>query len=222
MSEIAEPIDTPDLQNLLGEPFESMVKTLALKSQPAYRKRALEFIEFCRKTGRDCNDCRNLGQYLSHLRTDEEFEYSASTLWTVCSMISSWYLATHKISVKDADPMLYRMLKQWDKQDERKKASTFTKEDINKFLSEFDDANGGLTMKVGLIVSIYGLLRCCELVQVQFSDLSFNADHIRMSVYRRKQTGEKKQFQYFITDDESRALLSQYVNLFPKKVSFSS
>lgn len=214
-----EPEPTEPLNFDLGTPYDNFLGTLAKSSQPIYRKRVQEFFEFCAAKGVDRNEPYNLLEYLTFLKNDEDFEYSGSTLWTISSMISSWFLATNGINTKVAVPMLFRQLKQWKKQDETKKASTFTKEDLNKFLREYGNGNGGLTMKVAVIIAIYGLLRCCEIIQVKFSDLQFYPDHVRIKVYRAKQAGEKKLFQYMVTDDNSRSLLSLYVNSFPEKVS---
>ncbi len=193
--------------------FERLLTTYATASQAIYRKRVEEFKNFCAEENLNF-ETESLLQYLHFLRSDKEFEYRATTLWTIHSILNTWFTVVHGINPYESDPLIKKTLKGWSKADEITKASVFELEDIQNFLTYYPDSKGGLVMKVGVVLAIYGLLRRTELVFLTFEDLKFNADGVIVSIYRSKQAGAKKKFQYIITDDLSRGILTRYVHCF--------
>lgn len=195
--------------------FERLISSYSATSQVIYRRRVANFVEFCDENDLDSSKSESLFLYLDKLRNETEFDYHASTLWTISSVLNTWYEAVHGFKPYEKDPVLKRALKEWAKQDEVKKASTFERKDIIHFLTNYPDTNQGIVKKVAVILALYGLLRRNEVIQVTFEDVKFNVDGVIVSVYRQKQAGPKQKVDYIVTDDLSRAILTKYVHLFP-------
>ena len=126
-----------------NDSFELYLNSLNPSSKVAYQNRVSDYQEFCNETSRNDQGPHSLTQFLCMLRDDEDYEYASSTLWTIESMVSKWFKMVHNKTPLEADPVLKTLLKQWQKQDTKKKASIFSKEDLLNVLKNYPDDNGG-------------------------------------------------------------------------------
>ena len=77
--------------------FTRLLSAYSATSQVAYKRRADDFKEFCAQNSKDSSKKESLLDYLHHLRDDEEFDYHGSTLWTISSMLNTWYEAVQAV-----------------------------------------------------------------------------------------------------------------------------
>jgi integrase len=196
--------------------FLKYVETLAINSQDKYKRVAKEYLEFCEDSGKNPDDVGIVREFLTFLRNDDDSDYCASTLWTICSIVCTWLRCEHKIEASVADPLLSKTLKNWTKQDEKKKAPTFTEAMINKLLN--DGSEDQLVHQVVFILGIYGFLRRSEVANMTFEDITININSIEGKVYRQKQAGPKRQSSFLITDAKSRQIMVKYFSKFEEGV----
>ena len=142
--------------------------SLAETSRATYSKRVGEYVEWCQEDQEPPLDrfhADSIRLYLESLRNTEAF--AASTLWTIYSMISSYYESHHNHKVHTDLPMIQNLLKQWAKVDEVKKAKAFTKDEIIDFLQNGPNDDFFSVRKVAVTLAISGLLRRSELIQIE-------------------------------------------------------
>ena len=95
-----------------------------------------------------------------------------------------------------------KILKQWEKEDETKKAEAFSQEDFENFIKTAPNDPFHFPRKiVMMILAVFGLLRKKEVTYISLGDLTFNPDCILVQIQRRKQKGTKKKVSFAITHD---------------------
>jgi site-specific recombinase XerD len=147
------------------EVFQSSLKDA---SRQVYLKRVEDYVEWCGSAHEEPIDpfyADNVRKYLVTLKETED--YAAKTLWTIYSMISSYYECHHNHKIHVDLPMIQTLLKNWEKEDEVKKAKSFTKEEIFSYLENAPSDDNHHVRKVAAIIAISGLLRRAELTELQ-------------------------------------------------------
>jgi len=206
--------DAMDDEMAIEPSFEDYLRTLSDTSAVVYKRRVRDYKSVCMDSDEqfDCALPSTLNTYITFLKDEEDF--AASTIWSINSAISAWFLSVHGIKVLEVVPILGRKLKQWSKTEEIKKAQTFSMEDINKLLEDAPNDSVWLQKKVAFVVGIYGFLRLGELDSVNFSDFAFKEHAIEGKVYRKENQGAKKVSTFSITDSLSRSIMETYWALF--------
>jgi site-specific recombinase XerD len=143
--------------------WEVYLGGLSETSREIYQKRLLEYRDYCFHDGevKDMTSAFTIDDYIVHLR--ENAHYKASTVWTIYSMLSSFYEAYHNHKVLDDLAIIQKRIKQWAKTEKKKKAKTFEKEEIFEFLTNAPNDDFYLPRKVVAIIGLTGLERLNEL-----------------------------------------------------------
>lgn len=141
---------------------------LAEGSRAAYTRRIEEYRSFCdgERDGkvRDPKDGETVLQYVCMLH-DADL-YAAKSLWTIYSMVSSYYEAFHNRKAHCDVPMIVTKLKQWEKTEEVKKAASFEKRELDHYIADAPNDDTHHIRKVAMIIAIHGLLRKVELIDI--------------------------------------------------------
>jgi len=119
-----------------------------------------------------------------------------------------------KIKLLDREPGLTSSIKQWQKQEEVKKAETLTKEEFETFLAEAPNDAHCLLIKTIAILSVFGLQRRNETTATKFEDVEDKADVIVVTTHRSKGIGNKKQTTFAITDPFCMGIIRKYISCF--------
>jgi site-specific recombinase XerD len=152
--------------------WDIFVEGLEANSRAVYNRRTKDYIYWCVDDGlntRDPTDAVSVLDYLNHLH--ESGSFCAKTLWTISSIISSWYETHHNHKVHEDLPLIRTKLKQWEKEDAVKKAKTFDKDEILHYLRDAPNDDIHHPQKVALIIAISGLERKSEVTMTSYENL---------------------------------------------------
>jgi len=196
--------------HVFEEGYEQFLTTISPKSMKVYRKRLINYFIYCKEEEVEKNVVASLKTYVHYLRNT--LKYCGSTIWSVASIIGSWFTIALDLKVIGANVILKKTLQNWEKQDKVKKSEVFTKENIDTYFRDFPDDEVHLVKKVIMIFAVYGLLRRQELTDLKFEDVVFGDDVVYTTFRRVK--GDNKDSNYAITDSVSIALVKKYVNLY--------
>ena len=91
----------------------------------------------------------------------------------------------------------------YSKQDEVKKASLFTSEDIDKFLFDKNiipqwQSRYWLVRRAYVVVAYFGGLRCMEMHNIDLEDLEQSPEGFHVTINRTKQGGKSSQSKFMI------------------------
>jgi len=118
-------------------------------------------------------------------------------------------------------PIISKFLKQKSSNHAKKKATTFSNEQITKFITEAPDPEN-LVYKLACILGLDGGLRNAEIHNLKFKDLTVYDDHINVFISNRK-TDKKGEGTYFFSmkrNDELKCpifLYKKYCSLINSK-----
>ena len=134
--------------------------------------------------------------------------YAASTLWTIFSCLKCILSIRYNVDVDDTKfHETKSFLKQLSSTHLAKKSKVFTREEVETFLINAP-TDIYLLHKLVLLIGLCGALRCGELLNLQFEDISDCEDHILITI-RVSKTDKKKKGFVFV------ALASENSNLCP-------
>lgn len=172
MAALQQQINDPNAQEVpLEAKFLQFIANLAEKSKSKYKNAVRDYKSYCIGLNLNESSVESLLLYLKKLRSHEDFEFKATTCWTICSTIASWFLHVHNIGVYNDLPALKNTLKSWAKLDTVKKSAIFEDTDFNKFLNECEDDDYWLVKKAIAVTSVMGFLRKSEIVTIKWSDI---------------------------------------------------
>ena len=184
-----------------------------LDSGAMYKKRVLKYKNFCKEKDVSESNVQSLYDYLVHLR--EDLLFKGSTCWTNCSSICSWFEIVHKIKPIVGFPMIKRLLQNYERVDKTKQSKTLEKHEMTKFLSDAPNNDFYLVRKVATILSIYGLLRKAELIELNFEHVEQKTDVCEVTINRRKGKKKHATSSFFVTNSDHCGLIAYYISLFP-------
>ena len=188
---------------------------LAEKSRAQYVGAVEGYTKWCETMAKDKLNPEVVLEYLKHLY--ESDRYGAKSIWSISSMIGSFVETYTNKRPHEEFPLINKMIKQWEKKEEVKKAKTFEEAEVFKYLAEAPDDDFHLPRKVILILAINGLERKKEITFTTIDDLKFNLDCILVTLGRQKAMGSKTKSQFMITDVLMREKVSKYYNLFTEE-----
>lgn len=159
----------------------------SIESKKRYEDHWKNFIEYA-EIGNNEPDEDNFIQYFDYLRNTKN--YAASTMWTNYSMINKMFQLKFGKKLQ-LYPRLKMQLKSYEKGYSRRKASIFTKEEIELFLTSAPDTDKYVYMKTAVVMCYFGGLRCADLIGINCEDLSFDESTGMWVDYKvSKQIGE--------------------------------
>ena len=111
-------------------------------------------------------------QYIEFLHVD--LKYAPTTVWSSFSKINTKYqdLGGNKLQLKF--PRLIKVLKQYQSGYIAKRAQTFSFDEMKSFLENSTDEGKNILHKAVVCVSLYGGLRCADLVGIENDDIEVN------------------------------------------------
>lgn len=152
--------------------------------------------------------------------------YLTSTIWSYYSVMKTYLNLTKNIDLKEKFPHLIKLLKQWEKKDEKKKSNVFSKEEIKNYIKNCKDNPESITIKAVLSVAISGLMRTSEINELKFENIKKNIIEntkeiqFEVKINRKKQIGPKALSSFFITDILYTESIEKYINCFANEVIF--
>jgi site-specific recombinase XerD len=199
--------------------WELYLAALSASSRQQYTVAVTDFKKWCEDSSKVPINAETIVEYITYLHNVRGLK--TKTIWSLNSMIGSFYEAFKGSKPHDDLPLINKLLKQWEKVDTVKKASTFESEEIFKYFREAPDDDFHLVRKVAVILAINGLERKNEITYTTIDELKFNLDCILVTFDRLKACGERKKSQFMITDSQMRAIVSKYYNLFSEELKCS-
>ena len=105
----------------------------------------------------------------------------ASSLWTVFSHIKKYLLLECSLDIGRA-PRITEYLKTLSKFHKKRKAPSFTREEVFDYLRRATNVGKDLLNKVVLLAGFYGGMRCCELAALLWEDVAFAAEGVLIKI----------------------------------------
>lgn len=105
----------------------------------------------------------------------------ATSLWTVFSHIKKYLLLERTLDLGRA-PRITDYLKTLSKFHKKKKAPSFSRDEMFDFLRRASNEGKGLIDKLVLLAGFYGGLRCCELVELTWEDVVYATEGILLKI----------------------------------------
>lgn len=152
---------------------------------------------------------------LNFFESCHEGGYSTSSLWSASSALKSFLLIKHSFKLDDQAPLLKRLFKNWETDEEVEQSAVFTPEQVEKFLKDAPNDSVYLPIKFAMIISIYGSLRIQELTDFTFGQLTKQGTVFVGEVLRGKGRGPKKMSKFVI--DSHVGILEDYINRFSEE-----
>ena len=188
---------------------EIMKDTMPGKSKEDYIKAWKSFMEFVGKQRIPGEE--DYIQYFDHLH--EVKEYAASTIWKIYSMLSYMHQQNYNTKLQNLTPKLTQLCKSYNAGYERKCASLFTKEELQKFLENeaLDEDPFWVIRKAIASVYFSGGLRSAGVVELEFSNMVDRGDTYVFKLKRKKQTGGPEESMFVVPTSLYR-YLNNYIN----------
>jgi integrase len=208
--EICTPQDLAIIANKVNE------ELLPDSSKDLYLKEYNRFKNWCKE-----KKCPN---YLSSSIIESYFkelseQYVPSTLWSKFSMLKKTLLIFDKFELTNWNK-ISQWLKNQDKYHKRKKATTFSRQEIDLFLEQAPD-DSYFIHKLAFLIGLYGGLRIGELGLLNFEDIEEVSNGLRIIIRRSKtdQAGEGNVF--IIPPDKTPSRCAvKYYRQYLSKISF--
>jgi integrase len=121
-----------------------------------------------------------------------------TTLWSEYSFLKKMIRVNHSIDIGQF-LSVSDLLKQKTKTHSKKKAATFTSEEIDKYLSKAPDTLQFVQDKLAFLISLFGGLRSEETCRLDFKDLEEFEDHIKVTISSRKTDQAANGTTFFVT-----------------------
>ena len=188
-------------------PFDSFLQSLAPESRVKYQIRVNQFLGYCQSNELEVNPT-SVQSFLVELHE----KYMASTLWTIFAILKAYFVNQYQLDLKTLLPEVPRLLKNWEKQDEKtqSKVRTYSFFELTLFRS-FRKKNWkdswmnvrttplGYTVKLQLwwhAMDFYDL----EIENLQFENIKFENSVCFITINRKKQPGVSRNT-FFAIDD---------------------
>jgi len=195
----------------LEDVYEQHIQEFAEESTKLYRKRVCLYIKYCADETLEKSEVSSVNKYMYYLR--DTLDYAGTTIMSMLSMVMSWFMVVHKKRVFHESPTLKKIVNRWKNEDKITKSKVFTKEQMNKYLTDAPDDDFHLVRKIVFIFGVYGLLRRQELTYLEFENVDMTESDAIFTTLRRCKSDNKDSI-YAITDEVSIGLVKKYVGLF--------
>lgn len=157
-------------------PFDSFLQSLAPDSKVKYQARVNQFLSYC-----ESNELEVAPPSVQSFLVELHEKYMTSTLWSIFAMLKAYFTNQHQLDLKTLLPGVPRLLKNWEKQEEKNQSKVnshtfspkslyiqiFSKDQLEKFLDEAPNDADWIHCKVTVAVACYGLLRLAEIENLQ-------------------------------------------------------
>lgn len=160
-----------------------MTEQIILQQQSASTKAS--YSRYVGKYEAHRNGRANSEAILLSFLADNSSTMAATTLWTAFSLIKKYLLLECNFDVGQA-PRIVDFLKTLSRTHLKKKAQAFTRDNIFQFLRETPSEGEDLVNKLVVLAGYYGGLRGCELVALNWEDLSFAQEGILLKICKSK------------------------------------
>lgn len=111
-------------------------------------------------------------------------KYAPPSLWSTYSMLRSTLFIYEKVDISKFKT-LFAIIKSKSKGYEPKKAKTFERKDVEKFMKDAPDEEF-LLMKVVVLMGVMGACRCDELVNLKTTDINDNGSILVIKIEKTK------------------------------------
>jgi len=177
---------------------EAALESVKYKSRAVYAKTWCEFREFFDISSEFDERMPTESEFLAFFRDLRvNKKRASSSMWTVFSMINSTCKAKYGLNLQTF-PRITTLLKSYDC-DIKKKALTFTSEDIEQFIN--NSALVGpywMVRKVTVIVAFFGGLRHTEAMDLELEKFTTSPEGVYVVHRRAKQRSDKQSSRFLI------------------------
>lgn len=212
-----------NLFNMIKSSLEQYLDGLSPSSKASYEARITDFKAF-----EEQNSLAPRDETIVSYFTSLHLTYATSTLWTYYSMLKTYLSLTNKFDIKHEVPQLVKMLKQWQKKEEKKKSQVFNTGEIERYLQDAPSDAKHKLIKAVACIGISGLLRTQELLQLEFKDIERQEQvqegrtQYMIHVSRKKQVGPKASASFLVTNRIFAAKIAEYIDVFQKEVRLAT
>jgi integrase len=105
----------------------------------------------------------------------------ATSLWTVFSHLKKYLFLECKLDLGHS-ARITDYLKTLAKFHKKKKAPSFTREQMFEYLRTASNQGRDLTLKLALLTGFYGGMRCCEIVALNWEDVVFAEEGVLLTI----------------------------------------
>jgi integrase len=139
-----------------------------------------------------------------------------TSMWSEYSLLKKMLRVNHKIDISQFTS-ISELLKQESRTHTKKKAATFTRGQVEQYLSSAPNTLDSIQEKFGFLIGIFGGLRSEEYCQIKFEHISEFEDHLKVDLEFRKTDQAGNGTTFFITQHASPLLCPlQYYQSYKK------
>lgn len=184
------------------------------KSQPIYDKWWKRYQDFKHERLYNNNELCVFMDFMKFLAST----LKVSSIWQAASCINKYLLL--KFNIKHIDNQVFKSyMKHLGKSYVAKKSDALSMNDIEKYLRESSKTNSNLSVKVCMIIGVYGGLRISELTFLNFEDVKKDGSKYKVIVRESKTDQAGAGFEFLITPSPVEDVcpcrhITAYLNLF--------
>ncbi len=165
--------------NEISSQFKEAI--LDIKSKPVYDKWWSRYNDFKIMHSHQNNSISVFLDFIKYLAEDKK----VSTIWQAASCINKFLQIDYNIS-HITNPLFKAYMKQLSKSYVPKKSDVFSMHDVEKYMRESDKTTENLSVKVCMIIGLYGALRISELTYLHFDDVKSDGANFKVIVRQSK------------------------------------
>lgn len=169
-------------------------------SRSRYEQVVRDFQRHMNEQRKEESDLEALAAYLEQIH-NREGGYAATTMRSIICILATYFVHVYGILLSKAKPIIYSMLRGWKKQHKVVKSKVLSVEETDRFLYYAPNDSVYLPMKVGAIMSYYGLLRKSELIAIEFEDIQFDGMNCVVKTTRLKQSDGRDEDSFIVNGE---------------------
>lgn len=166
---------------LLESATKALEGIIPKKSKTTYDKALERFETWLDKQGTARISEHTILPYFQELLKDKK----PTTAWTEYSCLKKMIRVRHSVDISKFYS-ISDLLKQASKGHSKKKAKTFTSEQVDQFLEKAPNSLDVIQDKLALLLGLFGGLRSEEFCDIQFENIQVFEDHLKVSIGKRK------------------------------------
>ena len=206
--------------------MQSFLQSLNPSSRPSYERWINKFHDEVEQNvpfpnaNQDFNDSHH-GAIMTFFQLLHQ-DYATTTLWSINAIIKRYLQIQYKYELDKNLPNLEKLLKQWQKSEEIKKAPTFSQDNIKTFIENAPDEKY-IVAKVIFSIGLHGLMRSSELIALDCDDVVTNSidASIQIKMKRKKNSGPQAYSFFLIKDEMHKQHIIKYIQLQKEKNIYS-
>jgi integrase len=178
MEEGSDELTPPDIKELASKALDNLVPR---KTKETYFKAYQRFQNWLKDKGTTkVSESTLLAYFQENLAVK-----APTTMWSEYSLLKKMLRVQNGVDISKFTSIT-DLLKQTSRSHQKKKASTFSNDEVDRFLSSAPNTLDFIQEKLAFLLGIFGGLRSEEFCEIQFASIEEFDDHLKVCLAQRK------------------------------------